>query len=137
MGDIDVRYREGALFTVRIRDHELLVDQPVEGGGTDLGPTPTELFVAGLAACVAFYGARFLSRNGLPADGMAVECGYSLSEDRPSRVADVGLVARLPEGLESKWHGPLLRVMERCTVHNSLQHPPEVRIELRAGEEAA
>src|SRR6266496_433693 len=47
-------------YEIDIRGHRLTVDQPVEAGGANLGPTPTELFAASLAACVGFYAGRFL-----------------------------------------------------------------------------
>ena len=65
MNGIKVRHEEGDRFRVSIRGHELFVDQPVDDGGQDSAPTPTELFVAGLASCVAFYAGRFLRRHDL------------------------------------------------------------------------
>src|SRR6266536_1512116 len=56
-------------YEIDIRGHRLTVDQPVEAGGENLGPTPTELFAASLAACVGFYAGRFLRRHGLAVEG--------------------------------------------------------------------
>src|SRR6266508_5013874 len=50
----------GDAYEIQIRGHRLTVDQPVEAGGANLGPTPTELFAASLAACVGVYAGRFL-----------------------------------------------------------------------------
>jgi putative redox protein len=41
----------------------VLTDQPVAGGGQDTAVTPTELLIASLASCVAFYAGRFLLRH--------------------------------------------------------------------------
>jgi len=57
-GELRVRHVDGDRFTVDVRGHSLTVDQPVGDGGTDTAPTSTELFVAGLASCVAFYDRR-------------------------------------------------------------------------------
>ena len=43
-----IEHEGGDRYRVRIRGHELVVDQPTEDGGEDAGPTPTELFVAGV-----------------------------------------------------------------------------------------
>ena len=48
----------GDAYTISVRGHVLRVDQPTDAGGGDTGPTPTELFVASLAACVATTGCR-------------------------------------------------------------------------------
>jgi len=63
--DIAVTHVSGDRFAIQVRGHRLVVDQPVADGGQDAGPTPTELFVGSLAACVAFYARRFLARHDL------------------------------------------------------------------------
>ena len=130
MTDIDVRYERGDRFRAVIRGHELVVDQPLTDGGEDAGPTPTELFVAGLAACMGFYAERFLRRHGLPAKGLAVRCGYAFAEDRPARVGSIDIQVELPEGFPESRRAALMAVVERCTVHNSLVTAPDIRIEL-------
>jgi putative redox protein len=47
---ITVGFAGGEQYDVDIRGHRLLADQPVDAGGADQAATPTELFVASLAA---------------------------------------------------------------------------------------
>ncbi len=63
--EMDVRFVAGESYEVSVRGHRVLVDQPAGDGGQDTAPTPTELFVASLATCVAFYGGRYLTRHGI------------------------------------------------------------------------
>jgi DNA-binding FrmR family transcriptional regulator len=58
MPTLNVTHQTGDQFQLQVRGHRLLCDQPLADGGTDQGPTPTELFVASLAACVGFYARR-------------------------------------------------------------------------------
>lgn len=125
---ISVEKREGGQLAVGIRGHEVLVDQPDEGEGSDTGPTPTELFVGGLAACVAYYAEIFLRRHNILTDNFRVECDFAMSSDRPTRVESIDLRVPVPEGFEAQWHDPLQRVLEHCAVHNSLRQAPTVRI---------
>ena len=53
MDEMTVRHQGGDRFEIDVRGHRVIVDQPSGAGGSDKGPTPTELFVAGLASCVA------------------------------------------------------------------------------------
>jgi putative redox protein len=71
-GELGVRYLDGDRFAIDVRGHVLLVDQPVDAGGTDEAATPTELFIGGLASCVAFYARRYLARHAIPTTGLAV-----------------------------------------------------------------
>ena len=135
--DIAVTHLSGDQFAVQVRGHRLLVDQPLADGGQDAGPTPTELYAASLAACVAFYAERFLRRHGLAADWLRVDCHATMSADRPARVAAIALrIGGLPE-LPPNRRDALLAVVEHCTVHNSIREAPEVEIGLAAPATAA
>jgi uncharacterized OsmC-like protein len=134
---IEVRHEDGDRFRIRVRGHELVVDQPADDGGGDLGPTPTELFVAGLAGCIAFYGRRFLRRHGLSEDGFSVTCDFAMASDPPARVSRVEMSVSLPEGFPEARRAAFLAVVEHCTVHNSIRQAPELRIELHAARGAA
>jgi putative redox protein len=126
----DVTHIDRDAYTVDIRGHRVQVDQPIEAGGTDTAPTPTELFAASLATCVAFYAGRYLHRHGLPQTGLRVRTEFAMATDRPARVASVRLVVVPPPGLPEQRQAALLAVVSRCTVHNTLHQPPEIDIEL-------
>jgi putative redox protein len=130
MPNLSVAHQAGDRFELQVRGHLLVCDQPVADGGTDQGPTPTELFVASLAACVGFYARRFLARHHLDTAGLRVEADFTMSPDRPARVATITLRLLLPQPLEPNRHRALLAVVDRCTVHNSLRTPPQVRVTL-------
>ncbi len=128
MSDIFVRHEQADRFTISIRGHEITVDQPVEDGGEDTGPTPSELFVASLAGCVGFFAERFLVRHDIPTDGLGVHATYEYSEDAPSRVASIDVKLAIPDGFPESKLPALMKVVDRCTVHNSLRQAPQVRI---------
>ena len=129
MPSMTVNHLGGDRFEITARGHSFVVDQPISDGGTDTAPTPTELFVAGLAACVAFYARRYLTRHGLPTAGLAVDTSYRFAA-RPARVGEITLALRVPDGVPPERREALLAVSSHCTVHNSLQDVPAVRIEL-------
>ena len=136
MTNIVVRYLDGDRLTAAVRGHEVTVDQPVEDGGHDLAPTPTELFVTGLATCVGFYAERYLRRHDLDPRGLVVACDYDVSADRPARVSEIRISVTAP-GLPDVRREPFVRVIERCTVHTSLVRPPTVTIDLVRSVKAA
>lgn len=111
---------------IRTRGHELRSDQPIEDGGDDSAPTPTELFVASLAACVAFYAQRFLRRHEMSTEGLAVTCGYTWAAN-PTRIGAIDISVEAPT-LPAELREAFSRVIDHCTVHNTLRQTPEVRI---------
>ena len=42
----------GPLAQTSVGEHTLLLDQPVAAGGTDLGPTPVDAFLATIGSCL-------------------------------------------------------------------------------------
>ncbi|TYB40157.1 OsmC family protein [Actinomadura chibensis] len=130
MSEMRVVHREGDAFAVLVRDHVIHVDQPYAAGGMDAGPTPVELFVASLAACAAHYARRYLVRRHLPADGLEVTVGFTMSAGAPARVSRVEVRLRPPVRLSDEDTGGLLAAVTGCTVHNSILDPPRVDVRL-------
>ncbi|HEY5181974.1 MAG TPA: OsmC family protein [Dermatophilaceae bacterium] len=124
-----VEHRGGDQFDINVRGHVVRVDQPVKDGGDDTAPTPTELFIASLASCVAFYARRYLARHDLPTDGLAVEATFEMGA-RPARVAGIDLRLIVPGGVPAERLDALLAVATHCTVHNTLNSTPEVSVTL-------
>lgn len=126
---VDVDYLGGEAYAVTARGHALLTDQPVTAGGTDTAMTPTELLIASLSSCVAFYAGRYLARHGLNRDGLHVTTMFTTT-DHPARVDKATLRIAVPGGIPPHRERALLAVASHCTVHNTLRQAPEVTIEL-------
>jgi uncharacterized OsmC-like protein len=129
-GQLAVTHADGDSYTIVTRGHTVLVDQPIDAGGADTAATPTEMFVGSLASCVAFYAGQFLQRHGLDRHGLSVSADFTMAADRPARVAAVRLRIAVPAGVPAERRAALLAVASHCTVHNTVQHPPAVHIEL-------
>lgn len=88
-----------------------------------------ELFVAGLASCVAFYARRYLARHDLASEGLTVRADYELG-GRPARVTDIRVLITPSPTLPDDRRDAFLAVASHCTVHNTLAQPAEVQISL-------
>lgn len=132
---IRVTHQGGDRLVMSVRGHEIHSDQPVEDGGEDSAPTPTELFLASLAGCVTFYAARFLRRHGLATEGLTVTCNYNWAAN-PTRIGGIDLSVEAP-ALTDERREAFLKVVEHCTVHNTLRQPPEVHIRLTPAQAVA
>jgi len=124
---VRVAHLGGDRFDINIRGHVIRTDQPIGDGGEDTGPTPTELFIASLAGCVAFYARRYLERHALPTEGLAVKADFHMGS-RPARVARINVHLTIPDGVPSERREALLAVASHCTVHNSLTSLPEISV---------
>lgn len=130
---ITARHQGGQRFAIRIRGHELIVDQPPSAGGADTGPSPTELFVASLVGCVAHYGHSFLARHGIVAAlGAEADWWVDLGAERLTRAVIRVQAPSLPAELAAGFR----TVVEHCLVHNTLREEPGVAIEVTMAADA-
>ena len=132
---IRIEYAGDFRFLVRTRGHECALDLPRPKGGSDVGPTPPELFVGALGACIGVYLVDYCERAGLPTEGLSMEAEYDTTE-RPSRISSIRLGVNLPEGIPEERCQALQKVAESCLVHNTLLCRPDVAISLSGLEGA-
>ena len=119
----------GDRFLIRMRNHAVGVDQPVEAGGLDGAPTSVELFVGSLASCVAHYARAYLARHGIAADGLQVTADFEVAR-RPPRVTNITVRVQPPAGLPPEQYPAFRAIASHCSVHNTLLEPPVVSLEL-------
>jgi uncharacterized OsmC-like protein len=115
-----VEHAAGTKYVATVRGHQVRVDQPIAGGGTDEAPSPVELFVVSLATCVAYFAGQYMEHHGVSRVGLAVYTEYRKTDRPPTRIASINLrvivPAGLPAGLVKRLHGssPTARCTTRC-----------------------
>ncbi|HET7177908.1 MAG TPA: OsmC family protein [Solirubrobacterales bacterium] len=103
--------------------HSVRVDEPVEAGGTDTGPTPTRLVAAGLAACTAVTMEMYAERKGWEIGEVEVEVDVEYAGAAPTSFA---VTVRLPEGLSDEQKERLLVIAGKCPVHKVIANATPV-----------
>lgn len=119
----------GVQLAAEVRNHSVLVDQPVEEGGQDQGITPVEMFVTSLGTCIGYYAVRFFQRHKIPTAGLKVVMQWGYAE-QPHRIGSITARVDLPGKLDPAMQDRLLKVLEGCTVHNSITITPRLSIQL-------
>ncbi|MGW3104314.1 OsmC family protein [Streptomyces sp. NPDC001100] len=128
-GRIEVAHVADHAFAALVRGHELTLDEPVEAGGNNDGPTVVELFVTSLASCVACDAVRFLRLLHLPYDHLRVKAEFATAQDAAPRLSSVRIRLLLPAPLNPVLRETLCAVVGRCAVHNTPHVSPEVTVE--------
>jgi putative redox protein len=121
------RRRDGFTHEVEIDSgHTLVIDEPTERGGADLGPSPTRAAAAGLAACTAITCEMYAARKGWELG--AVECEVEVEQGQGSTFEEITLTLRVPESLSEEQRERLLVIAGKCPVHRALSGESEVLI---------
>jgi putative redox protein len=103
---------------VRVRDHQLTADEPVDHGGEDSGPSPQELLAASLASCTAITMEMYAQRKGWDIGDVEVAVDYTPAERGcPTRF---NLVLRMPDALSDEQVERLRIIAAKCPVHRTL-----------------
>ncbi|HWH92563.1 MAG TPA: OsmC family protein [Baekduia sp.] len=112
--------RSGSLRqAIRIRDHQLTIDEPTDKGGEDSGPSPQEMLAASLAACTAITMEMYARRKGWDVGDVEVACDYTPAERGcPTRF---NLIMRFPDSLSGEQVERLRVIAAKCPVHRTLE----------------
>ena len=103
--------------TVQVRDHQITVDEPLEVGGDDTGPSPQELLAVSLASCTAITMEMYAARKGWEIGHVEVDVQYS--PDERGCPTKFELVMRLPEDLPEEQLERLRVIAAKCPVHRA------------------
>jgi putative redox protein len=105
--------------SIKIRDHQLTIDEPADKGGDDTGPSPQELLAASLASCTAITMEMYAKRKGWDVGDVEVACDYTPAERGcPTRF---NLVLRFPESMDEEQVERLRVIAAKCPVHRTLE----------------
>ena len=118
---------DGLAHTVEIDGHELVVDEPIEAGGADRGPSPTRLLASSLASCTAITMTMYADRKGWDIDGLEVAVefeGVPSGGDRAVFAVEV----ELPGGLDDEQRARMMVIAGKCPVHRVLAAGADVAL---------
>lgn len=104
--------------TVQVRDHQLVVDETADSGGSDSGPDPQEMLAVSLASCTAITMEMYAMRKGWDIGPVEVDVEYSPAERGTPTKFD--MILRLPDGLSEEQVERLKVIAAKCPVHRTL-----------------
>jgi uncharacterized OsmC-like protein/alpha/beta superfamily hydrolase len=113
---------------VAIGPHRLIVDEPVDAGGMDSGPTPYDLVVAGLGACTAMTLRLYANAKGIPLERVSVALTHTKTyatdcadcETKEGKIDRIERVVTLDGDLDDAMRAKLLEIANKCPVHRTL-----------------
>jgi uncharacterized OsmC-like protein len=126
---ITIEQQGSQKFQVSIRQHQIHSDMSPHDGGEDQGPSPTELLVGALGACLGMALARYCQTIDCPSGDIELYLTYQLA-DKPKRIESIVVDLELPKGFPSERLSAVHRIVHSCPVHNTLTQSPEIDLEI-------
>lgn len=121
----EVRQIAGYHHEITVDGHVLEVDEPVEAGGSDAGPTPTRLLAASLASCVAITIRMYAERKGWDITGLGVAAEFE-GAPKAGETARFVIDLTMPPGLSEEQAERIAVIAGKCPVHRTLSGPVEI-----------
>lgn len=100
----------------------------VEAPTADVEYSPFAMMASGLGVCTLSTLHSWAEQAKLATDGLAIEVAWRFAE-KPHRVDRFAVAIHWP-GLDPKRVAAAARAAKQCTVHHTLEQPPEIAIDV-------
>lgn len=107
---------------IDVGGHPLIADEPADVGGENLGPSPTQLLSAALAACTSMTLQMYAKHKALPLQRVATQVRHSKEAERHLFERAIELIGDLDDAQRNR----MLEIAERCPVHRTLTGDVEI-----------
>ena len=126
---------DGFTTSMKVGNHFMIADEPLDVGGNDFGPSPYEFVSAGLAACTAMTLHMYARRKEWPLERVEVHTSYGgkthaadceACESDSARIDTFYKEIRIDGPLDEKQIARILEIADRCPVHKTLHNEVQV-----------
>jgi len=127
--EIHVTFPGNLQVKAKIKEFEILTDQPVKSGGDDAAPSPFALFTASIATCAGYFALKFCRTRKLNTEGMAVSLKYGWDKEL-KKYPKMTIELTLPEDFPEKYKGAIIKAVDQCVVKKHIIDPPEFDVQV-------
>ncbi len=135
MATITAQLREGTQTTVQARQFTWLSDEPLAAGGGDTGPTPYEILLGSLAACITVTLRLYSDHKGIDLAGVDVTLEFDrvhaddcleCDQDKGGWIDRIQTQVKILGSFDDAQRKRLEQVAGRCPVHKTLAKGVEI-----------
>lgn len=127
VSELDKKFLRG-LFS---DSHQLMADEPIKYGGTNLAPTPYDLLLMSLGACTSMTLRMYANRKQLPLDDIEVTLEHERDhaadcDGCKDKIERLTRKITLTGDLTTEQRQRLLEIADMCPVHRTLESDPQI-----------
>ena len=82
---VKTEWKGDIAFEAEINGHKVMMDAPVEAGGTNLGPSPKKLMLAALSGCTGMDVVSILKKMRVEIEKCSVEVQGDVTDENPKQ----------------------------------------------------
>jgi len=126
---VEAQMQEGFAIQTNINGHQLVIDQPKGARGTDLGPTPLEMFLFSIGGCIGTLARILAMQKKINLNGLKVqvEGDYNpaglLGKETDDRIGfqQIRISAEIDSDMSAEEKQAFLdEVCHRCPLHDNI-----------------
>lgn len=111
----------------QVRNHTVTIDEPMENGGRDKGPSPTEYVCVALASCTTATLKMYINHKQLSVTRLSVEVEKTTTEDKKNIFKrKIFIEGAFDAAIKER----LLAIANKCPVHKILETANTIDTEL-------
>jgi len=115
---------------IKIRNHELIADEPEDVGGKNEGPTATELLLSSLGTCSAVTLRMYADRKQWPLESVDITLDIDKNTEAGELISTITKKITLSGDLDNDQRERLLLIADKCPVHKVLMGNIEINSSL-------
>lgn len=127
--EIKVSFPEGQKTKAEFKEFTVLTDQSIAKGGTNLAPTPFDLFLTSIATCVGVTVNSFFKARNIDNQDLSIKLTAD-QRNQEGMIENIELQLNLSAEFPEKYKQALLKAVNSCTVKKHLLNPPQFSVEL-------
>ncbi len=129
MTQISAELESGTVVRLSNGRHEWTADEPIDIGGTDVGPNPYELLLGSLAACTCVTISMYCRHKGITLQSISASYEFSnvhADDCKDCEESDKGFIEKITSNInirgdfDDAQRKRLAQIVERCPVHKTL-----------------
>ena len=106
-------------FKAVVEGHTFLASEPVDIGGTDAAPSPSQLMIGSIGLCTSMYADLFSTRYDFSLDGFSILLEYE-QDPKTTQVLSLKISVTYPEALPEELREKFERFLDKCAVKKSI-----------------
>lgn len=115
---------------IKFNNHAMLVDEPTDVGGQDLGPKPLLLLLSSLGSCKAITMRMYADNKKWPLEAIEITLNSESLKDELGQSTKIQVQVNLIGDLDEAQKTRILAIGEKCPIQKILNNPIHIETNL-------